>query len=103
VNDEDENGVDELLNALYCHEWSCMNKNENKSTSLAAAPANSTNENVDEFENILLNLQDFRLKASKLETNQRKVFAQEIVTKFWNSIGGDGEELEGLSDLSDIE
>jgi hypothetical protein len=103
VKDEEENGVDELLNALYCHEWCCMNRNENTSSSLAAAPANSTNENVDEFENILLNLQDFRLKASKMESNQRKVFAQEIVTKFWNSIGGNGDELEGLSDLSDIE
>jgi hypothetical protein len=39
LKDEDENGVDELLNTLYCHEWSFMNKNEIKSSSVAAAEA----------------------------------------------------------------
>ena len=107
ATDEDENSVDELINILYCHEWSVMNKIENKSNNASSViqpqTSSSSKENEDEFENILVNLQDFRLKASKMEPTERKLFAQEIVTKFWSSIGGDGDELEGLSDLSDIE
>jgi hypothetical protein len=101
-DDDDENGIDELINVLYVHEWS----NIKKIDVLKEEKIEKTTKKVEtnsEFEHILLNLQDFRDKASKLDQNERKLFAQDVVTKFWNSIGGDEEELEGLSDLSDIE
>ena len=105
--DEDENGIDELINSLYVHEWSIMNKvkliDAEKEEKTSASSSSKEKDSPEEFENILLNLQDFRLKASQMEPNQRKTFAQEIVTKFWNSIGGDDEELDGLSDLSDMD
>ena len=99
--DDEENGIDDLINALFVHEWSIIKKFEELKHEETEVIENE--EKNDDFEYILSNLQNLRTKALELETNDRKLFAQEIVTKFWNSIKGDVDELEGLSDLSDID
>ena len=48
---------------------------------------------------MLMNLSDYKSKASGLEFEDRKKFAEDIVLKFWNAISGDKDEISGLGDL----
>ncbi len=73
-------------------------ENQTEKTNKDADP-DDNNKDAFNFEDLLMNLTDYKSKAAELEFDDRKKFAEDIVLKFWNAIGGDKEEIEGLADL----
>lgn len=123
-NDEDSyTDLDEFINCIFVHSWSNIElkseKNEAGSLKKININANEVNKaesstddekpekTVEEdsdkdafnFEDMLMNLSDYKSKASGLEFDERKKFAEDIVLKFWDAIGGDRDEIAGLGDL----
>lgn len=45
------------------------------------------------FEDLLTNLSEYKAKAEELGFEERKRFAEDVVLKFWKSIGGDQDEI----------
>ncbi|XP_060779868.1 alpha- and gamma-adaptin-binding protein p34 [Neoarius graeffei] len=52
---------------------------------------------VDNFERLFTKLKEMKDKASSLPHEQRKVHAEKVAKAFWMAIGGDQDEIEGLS------
>ncbi|XP_059191458.1 alpha- and gamma-adaptin-binding protein p34 [Centropristis striata] len=52
---------------------------------------------VDNFERLFTKLKEMKDKASSLPHEQRKVHAEKVAKAFWMAIGGDEDEIEGLS------
>ncbi|KAM9351843.1 alpha- and gamma-adaptin-binding protein p34 [Symphorus nematophorus] len=52
---------------------------------------------VDNFERLFTKLKEMKDKASSLPHEQRKVHAEKVAKAFWMAIGGDDDEIEGLS------
>lgn len=116
-NDSDNNhdhfeGFNDLLNTLYVHQWSIMNKIEAKRNDNSESKAenidnkkseiNEQDENKDDdLEDIIMNLHNMRAKALDMNEKERKLYAEDIVKKFWNAIGGDKDELDDLDDFQD--
>jgi len=48
------------------------------------------------FENLIMNLNDMRSKASSLSFEERKKYAETVVKNFWQSMGGDENEIADL-------
>ncbi|KAF0041049.1 hypothetical protein F2P81_006947 [Scophthalmus maximus] len=52
---------------------------------------------VDNFERLFTKLKEMKDKASSLPHDQRKVHAEKVAKAFWMAIGGDVDEIDGLS------
>lgn len=52
---------------------------------------------VENFERLFSKLKEMKDKASSLPREQRKVHAEKVARAFWMAIGGDQDEIEGLS------
>jgi hypothetical protein len=52
-------------------------------------------------ESLIANLSDLRNKASQMSFEERKMYAEKVVTGFWKSLGGDMAELGSLDDDDD--
>lgn len=52
---------------------------------------------VDNFERLFTKLKEMKDKASSLPHEQRKVHAEKVAKAFWMAIGGDDDEIGGLS------
>ncbi|KAK6309421.1 hypothetical protein J4Q44_G00208840 [Coregonus suidteri] len=52
---------------------------------------------VENFERLFTKLKEMKDKASWLPPEQRKLHAEKVAKAFWTAIGGDQDELEGLS------
>lgn len=52
---------------------------------------------VDNFERLFTKLKEMKDKASTLPHEQRKVHAEKVAKAFWMAIGGDEDEIDGLS------
>uniref|UniRef100_A0A8C9WRU1 Alpha and gamma adaptin binding protein n=1 Tax=Sander lucioperca TaxID=283035 RepID=A0A8C9WRU1_SANLU len=52
---------------------------------------------VDNFERLFTKLKEMKDKASSLPHDQRKVHAEKVAKAFWMAIGGDEDEIDGLS------
>ncbi|XP_056138082.1 alpha- and gamma-adaptin-binding protein p34 [Lampris incognitus] len=52
---------------------------------------------VENFERLFTKLKEMKDKASFLPHEQRKVHAEKVAKAFWMAIGGDEDEIEGLS------
>ncbi|XP_061577753.1 alpha- and gamma-adaptin-binding protein p34 isoform X1 [Cololabis saira] len=52
---------------------------------------------VDNFERLFTKLKEMKDKASSLPHEQRKVHAEKVAKAFWMAIGGDEDEVEGIS------
>ncbi|XP_034032296.1 alpha- and gamma-adaptin-binding protein p34 [Thalassophryne amazonica] len=52
---------------------------------------------VDHFERLFTKLKEMKDKASSLPHEQRKVHAEKVAKAFWMAIGGDEDEIDGLS------
>ncbi|XP_075326070.1 alpha- and gamma-adaptin-binding protein p34 isoform X2 [Odontesthes bonariensis] len=52
---------------------------------------------VDNFERLFNKLKEMKDKASSLPHDQRKVHAEKVAKAFWMAIGGDDDEIDGLS------
>lgn len=52
---------------------------------------------LDNFERLFSKLQEMKDKAATLPHEQRKVHAEKVAKAFWMAIGGDRDEIEGLS------
>ncbi|XP_072242031.1 alpha- and gamma-adaptin-binding protein p34 isoform X2 [Leuresthes tenuis] len=52
---------------------------------------------VDNFERLFNKLKEMKDKASSLPHEQRKVHAEKVAKAFWMAIGGDDDEIDGLS------
>ena len=46
-----------------------------------------------------MNLNEYKSKAEGLDFEERKKYAENIVLKFWESIGGDADEIGDLNEL----
>lgn len=120
------NGLDELINCIFVHPWSDIVLRDEKTTPFiplgetsiitgnnllvdAVAGDDENAEKVGEapkseedafnFEDLLMNLTDYKAQADNLDFEDRKKYAESIVLKFWESIGGDKEEIGDLNDL----
>lgn len=115
--------LDELINCIFVHSWSNIELKSEKNEAVSLKKINlepnepkktespidekteksTENESEDKdafnFEDMLMNLSDYKSKASGLEFEDRKKFAEDIVLKFWNAISGDKDEISGLGDL----
>ncbi|XP_054476417.1 alpha- and gamma-adaptin-binding protein p34 isoform X2 [Anoplopoma fimbria] len=56
---------------------------------------------VDNFERLFTKLKEMKDKASSLPHEQRKVHAEKVAKAFWTAIGGDDDEIDGLSSGED--
>ncbi|CAF98365.1 unnamed protein product, partial [Tetraodon nigroviridis] len=52
---------------------------------------------VDNFERLFTKLKQMKEKASSMPHEQRKVHAEKVAKAFWMAIGGDDDEIDGLS------
>ncbi|KAL7402312.1 hypothetical protein ABVT39_012948 [Epinephelus coioides] len=52
---------------------------------------------VDNFERLFTKLKEMKDKASSLPHEQRKVHAEKVAKAFWMAIGGDDDEIDGIS------
>ncbi|XP_061531940.1 alpha- and gamma-adaptin-binding protein p34 [Phycodurus eques] len=52
---------------------------------------------MDNFERLFTKLKEMKDKASSLPHEQRKVHAEKVAKAFWMAIGGDDDEIDGLS------
>lgn len=52
---------------------------------------------VDNFERLFSKLKEMKDKASSMPHEQRKVHAEKVAKAFWMAIGGDDDEIDGLS------
>ncbi|XP_030586962.1 alpha- and gamma-adaptin-binding protein p34 [Archocentrus centrarchus] len=52
---------------------------------------------ADNFERLFTKLKEMKDKASSLPHEQRKVHAEKVAKAFWMAIGGDDDEIDGLS------
>ncbi|XP_019731587.1 alpha- and gamma-adaptin-binding protein p34 [Hippocampus comes] len=52
---------------------------------------------VDNFERLFTKLKEMKDKASSLPHDQRKLHAEKVAKAFWMAIGGDDDEIDGLS------
>ncbi|XP_073328045.1 alpha- and gamma-adaptin-binding protein p34 [Pagrus major] len=52
---------------------------------------------VDNFERLFTKLKEMKDKASSMPHEQRKVHAEKVAKAFWMAIGGDDDEIDGLS------
>ncbi|XP_040018803.2 alpha- and gamma-adaptin-binding protein p34 [Gasterosteus aculeatus] len=52
---------------------------------------------VDNFERLFTKLKEMKDKASSLPHEERKVHAEKVAKAFWTAIGGDDDEIDGLS------
>uniref|UniRef100_A0A672T226 Alpha- and gamma-adaptin-binding protein p34-like n=1 Tax=Sinocyclocheilus grahami TaxID=75366 RepID=A0A672T226_SINGR len=52
---------------------------------------------VENFERLFTKLKEMKDKASSLPHDQRKVHAEKVAKAFWMAIGGDQDEIDGLS------
>ncbi|XP_045892625.1 alpha- and gamma-adaptin-binding protein p34 isoform X1 [Micropterus dolomieu] len=52
---------------------------------------------VDNFERLFTKLKEMKDKASSLPHEQRKAHAEKVAKAFWMAIGGDEDEIDGLS------
>lgn len=118
------NGLDELINCIFVHPWSDIVLRDENTTPfiplgetsvitgnnlLVEAVVGGDDENQGgapkseedafNFEDLLMNLTDYKAQADNLDFEERKKYAENIVLKFWESIGGDKEEVGDLNDL----
>ncbi|KAL2093272.1 hypothetical protein ACEWY4_010584 [Coilia grayii] len=56
---------------------------------------------VENFERLFTKLKEMKDKASSLPHEQRKVHAEKVAKAFWMAIGGDQDEIDGLSSGED--
>ncbi|XP_008951592.1 alpha- and gamma-adaptin-binding protein p34 isoform X2 [Pan paniscus] len=57
----------------------------------------TTGGDVENFERLFSKLKEMKDKAATLPHEQRKVHAEKVAKAFWMAIGGDRDEIEGLS------
>ena len=50
------------------------------------------------FEALFSRMRDMKEKAESLPEEERKAYAEKVAISFWKAIGGDEDEIEGLSD-----
>ena len=96
-------------------ESEALNKEENKNDAKEEIIPNTDKTKIDEksyrnpdddeddgedgefsFENLIMNLNDMRSKASSLSFEERKKYAETVVKNFWQSMGGDENEIADL-------
>lgn len=84
-----------LYNLLESNGGECQLATDNTEE---AKTNNSDDENEFSVESLIANLSELRSKASHMNFEDRKLFAEKVVTNFWKSIGGDANELLNLDD-----
>lgn len=87
---EEKVGVDRVLEALENNLWSNMEMSDKDPMS------KETEEETDMFFELFSNLMSMKSNISNMPTNVRKQCAEQMVTAFWNAIGGDEDELGDL-------
>ena len=116
--------LDELINLIFVQSWSNMSLKSEKTVTKkepTIEPETNTNSNVSaqpkvlettskatgddgdddddnefNFENLIMNLNEMRSKASNLSFEERKKYAENVVKNFWQTMGGDESELADL-------
>jgi hypothetical protein len=104
-DDDDFDSLDELFNTLFVHNWSNIQLKETNKPQKTEKDHKDQKEKVEEeeegednfdFEHLLMNLQDIRSKGETMTFEERKKYAEDVVKKFWTSIGGEEDEIDGI-------
>lgn len=121
-DETDFTSLDELINLFFVHTWSNMRLKSGKVSNNQEDMTVQNKENVTEkkeenaevqdsiiddenniddedefsFENLLMNLNEMKMKASNLSFEDRKKYAETVVKNFWQSMGGDQSEIGDL-------
>lgn len=61
------------------------------------------NAGEDDFEKLFCKMSVMKERAESLPSEQRKKFAEDMVLAFWTALGGNEEEIEGLSSSNEEE
>ncbi|CAG9762873.1 unnamed protein product [Ceutorhynchus assimilis] len=90
-------GIHRVVEALQAHTWSnlVMKKFKNNKAEKPDSPAEDLSEE-DNFSELFSHLHMMKDSLQSLPLNQRKQCAEQMVSAFWNAIGGDEEELSDL-------
>ncbi|XP_077285632.1 alpha- and gamma-adaptin-binding protein p34 isoform X1 [Arctopsyche grandis] len=98
----DKKGIERVVEALHTHTWSNL---ELKSASNRTKTNNEINilsdelEDSSEFCDIFSQLHSIRESITSLPLRDRRACAEQIVSSFWNAIGGEDAELEDNPEL----
>ncbi|CAD5124507.1 DgyrCDS12787 [Dimorphilus gyrociliatus] len=120
-------GINRIIQALHAHTWPNLqlkSENNRKLKSQIESEKEKQKEEKEEeegdcssksssnepeynelednsYEELFSQFADMKVKAEGLPPEERKKFAEEVVIKFWKSMGGDESEIAGLSDDDD--
>ena len=104
-SDEGYSDLNEFINCLFVHGWQELKLKEptEPAEAVSKQPDNDDNNGDKEeepdnfnFEDMLMNLSELKSKAASLGFEERKKYAEDIVLKFWESMGGDKSEIDDL-------
>ena len=89
------------INCLFVHDWQEIKLKEPAKPAEAASKQPDDDNEEDEpdnfnFEDMLMNLGELKSKAASLSFEERKKYAEDIVLKFWETMGGDESEIAEL-------
>lgn len=106
-SDQDFDGLDEFVNSLFVHSWPNLKMKSASNVNKQSNGEDKTEENLGDededdeenfnFEHMISNLAEMRDKASAMSFEERKLYAEDMVKKFWRSIGGNEDEISDLS------
>ena len=101
VDDEGHSDLNEFINCLFVHDWQEIKLKEPAKPAEAASKQPDDDNEEDEpdnfnFEDMLMNLGELKSKAASLSFEERKKYAEDIVLKFWETMGGDESEIAEL-------
>ncbi|XP_055218677.1 alpha- and gamma-adaptin-binding protein p34 isoform X2 [Gorilla gorilla gorilla] len=93
-------GVKRIVQALNANVWSNVVMKNDPMLDLdiqELASLTTGGGDVENFERLFSKLKEMKDKAATLPHEQRKVHAEKVAKAFWMAIGGDRDEIEGLS------
>ncbi|KAG2470994.1 AAGAB protein, partial [Polypterus senegalus] len=107
--DEDDDfpestGVKRIVQALNANVWSNMEMKDDALLNVdiqELANLTTGEADLDNFERLFTKLKEMKDKAATLPHAERKLHAEKVAKAFWMAIGGEQEEVEGLSSDDD--
>ncbi|XP_033905705.1 alpha- and gamma-adaptin-binding protein p34-like isoform X2 [Acipenser ruthenus] len=109
VPDEDDDfpestGIKRIVQALNANVWSNMEMKDDPMLDMdiqELASLTTGDADVENFERLFSKLKEMKDKAVTLPHDQRKLHAEKVAKAFWMAIGGDEDEIQGLSSEDD--
>eukprot|EP00096_Caligus_rogercresseyi_P008427 TRINITY_DN2719_c0_g1_i1.p1 TRINITY_DN2719_c0_g1~~TRINITY_DN2719_c0_g1_i1.p1 ORF type:complete len:221 (-),score=91.55 TRINITY_DN2719_c0_g1_i1:72-734(-) len=83
-----KSGLGRVAEALQTVAWESYSKDGE----------NGKEEDLESFEKLFAQLASFKSTANSLSDDERKKYTENVIKSFWRAMGGDEEEIAGLSD-----